>query len=693
MEDGQALVGQGKFAEAIPHFEKAAEADGRAPEPVYQIFCCRAGLKQWEEAADALVALGRRVAFETWEPGSRNISEQLGLCVWSATAAQKIAVFTKLAREFPKSPWRVSWLSVCLTAYAREGREEDLAAVEEELQGMALDAPASYRVARAYLEGGRKPEKAIELLERALTLRGAAPLPEDALARETALTEMSVWRSYLAFGYRQAKRDGPGNPFYDAEPETSGFEDATESVGLVGAKGGRVAVGDFDGDGWDDLCFGGAVWRNAKGIFERLPEDSGLPDGGNAGALWADADNDGDLDLWGFSLERGARIWLQEKGRWTEAADTGMPGKLPASPEGAGLGDANGDGFLDAYVAVYEGGDLGGGQVDSFFLSNGRLHWVESLATAGMKEELAAPRCGRGVNWGDFDGDGDADIFVSNYRLERNYLWRNAGKGEFSNAAPELGVQGVGVRSPGNPEYFGHTIGSCWADLDNDLDLDLVSANLAHPRFIEFSNKTQVLMNQGSRKGWTFTDIFAWSGIPYEETHSDVSAADYDCDGDLDLYFTSVYPERPSCLVRNNGAAHFEPVTWRAGAVLFNGWGHAWLDGDNDGDLDLVVCAGGTPVYLRNDLEDGSSWLQVALRGKSSNASGIGARVRVHLGDLVQTREIAAGRGTTSQDTARACFGFGKRMGKATVMVTWPGGKTQRLEGVEINRLLTVDEE
>jgi hypothetical protein len=689
IEDAKKLLDEGKAAEAAQILETLVAEDAKATEPVLLLMRARFALRQWEAYADALIELGRRgVAFETTEPYSRDVLEQITGLVWSANDDQRIAVCAKLCAAFPKSPWRIGWLSIRLSAHARKKQAAEMEAVEAEIYAQPLDHLGSFRVGRAYLEGGVKPEKAVAMIELALDAREALPLPEDPLARETALTEMSVWRSYLAFAYAEAGRTTTGNRFWEAEPDAPGFDDVTAASGLEGAGGQRVAVGDFDGDGWEDVSLNGAVWRNAKGVFEALPQEAGAAARGS-GSLWGDADGDGDLDLWVFARERAVTLLMNDAGTFSPAADTGMDGALEAQPEGAGLADANGDGILDAYLAVYEGGDLGGGRTDRFFVSEGKGRWRDALEGAGMGAEKGAPLCGRGVNWGDFDDDGDADAFVSNYRLQPNYLWRNDGNGAFVDAARELGVKGVGEEVDAGTTYYGHTIGSCWADLDNDLDLDLVSANLAHPRFIKFSNRTQILMNQGARHGWKFCDIFPWSGVPYEETHSDVSACDWDNDGDLDLHFTSVYRERPSWLLRNDGRAHFEPVTWRAGAVAFNGWGHAWFDFDNDGDMDLLVCAGGRPRLLRNGLEDGTTWLQVELKGR---LGGVGARVTVHLGDLAQTREIAAGRGTTSQDSARAHFGFGARAGTAAIAVRWPGGKVQRVEGVELNRRVMVEE-
>ena len=125
-------------------------------------------------------------------------------------------------------------------------------------------------------------------------------------------------------------------------------------------------------------------------------------------------------------------------------------------------------------------------------------------------------RAGRGCIAADYDNDGDTDLLVSNYRLQDNFLWRNDGDGTFTNTAWRTGSAGYYVDG-----WWGHTIGSCFGDIDNDGDLDLVSANLAHPRYEYFSDKTQVLISEPSTDGPRFTDRRGRWGVKYAETHSD----------------------------------------------------------------------------------------------------------------------------------------------------------------------------
>src|SRR3972149_10260563 len=122
---------------------------------------------------------------------------------------------------------------------------------------------------------------------------------------------------------------------------------------------------------------------------------------------------------------------------------------------------------------------------------------------------------GRGIlneqDGGDYNDDGLLDIFVSNYRLDPNFLWRNNGNGTFTAVAQDQGVEGKEKKG-----HYGHTIGSEWGDYDNDGDLDLFSANLAHPRYIGFSDKSMLLENLGP-PDYRFKERTKDGGIRYQE--------------------------------------------------------------------------------------------------------------------------------------------------------------------------------
>ncbi len=290
--------------------------------------------------------------------------------------------------------------------------------------------------------------------------------------------------------------------------------------------------------------------------------------------------------------------------------------------------------------------------------------------------------CGRGVNWGDFNGDGRQEIYVSNYRLQENLLWMRGDNGQFENRASFYKI--AGVERDG---WCGHTIGSEWGDFDNDGDLDLFTANLAHPRYIEFSNRS-VLYENRLDEGGLFRDVRAEWGIKYEETHSDPAWGDVDADGDLDLFITSIYPNRRSFLYLNDPDWNrFTDVTFLAGARITNAWGCAFSDFDNDGDLDLAVGSNEGVRLLRN-LGTENHWLEVDLR---IPGSGYGTRVLLKRGKERQMRELAGGKGTTSQHSRVIYFGLGHDDAPVKLEILYPSGRKTKLKKVSPDQILVVN--
>ena len=427
------------------------------------------------------------------------------------------------------------------------------------------------------------------------------------------------------------------------------FEDVT---GLLGpdslVRGSRVAWGDYDGDGYPDLLLGNSLYWNRRGSgFEDVTDIAGLSENRGSGGVFGDLDMDGDLDI--VTSGMPVQIYLNEGGTFTDA--TYELGIFPTGYriEGTGLLDWNADGWLDVYLASYEEpGTLAEGTPDRFYMGDsGGFHEVS--VEIGMIPFQEEDLCGRGVSPCDFDRDGDVDIFVSNYRLQENFLWRNE-LNEAGNPALESGTAGHD-----NDGWWGHTIGSAWGDYDCDGDWDLFCANLAHPRYIAFSDRSELLANSGG----AFEDVRASAGIRFEETHSNPLWGDFDNDGWLDLYITSIYPDRRSFLYRGSEEGTFSDVTFQSGARVFNGWGAAAADFDRDGRLDLAVGSGSGPRLLRNVTESEGHWLLVEIEAPEGvNGSATGCIVEISDGERIWLRQVDGGSGTTSQNEGLLHFGL-----------------------------------
>jgi hypothetical protein len=484
------------------------------------------------------------------------------------------------------------------------------------------------------------------------------------------------------------------------ETAPASFEDASKSAGLELANGQarHIAWGDFDNDGWEDLLLNGAIlFKNNKGKFTNVTQKAKITEGA-IGGIWGDFDNDGFLDILAYTHHKFL-LWHNNKdGTFTNISrKAGLTEKLRKTEAVAWL-DINNDGWLDFYASNYEENDkekIGVGMPDELWLNNKNGTFTDITDKAGVNESKW-PKCGYGVAPADFNNDGLMDIYVTNYRLQPNYLYRNNGDGTFTDAARAKGVQGKETPVPDRNGIFlsyGHSIGAVWGDIDNDGDLDLFCANLAHPgRALEYSDTAKLYINQGA-PDWNFTDIREQAGIPYVETHSEPSFGDYDKDGFLDLYLSCVYEGRKALFYRNQGDLTFKDMTQEVGIDQQDGWPSAWCDYDNDGNLDLAV--GGSwssTLKLYRNKGNKNSYLKVKVVGQHCNRSGIGSRIKVTAGQLVQIREISGSRGLASQDSLIAFFGLAGHKGAVDVEVRFPCGKTKTLKAQSTNKMITVTE-
>ncbi len=444
---------------------------------------------------------------------------------------------------------------------------------------------------------------------------------------------------------------------------SSGLGDTSWSMG--------VAVADFDNDGDADVYVtnygANHLFENdGAGRFSDVTAVAGVGDTlWGTGAAWGDYDRDGDLDLYAANFvrfQRDLRPRAMEYCQWKGVevfygpeAYSGAPDVLYRNDGGgtfrdvsqaAGVrvptpykgfqpvfADLDDDGWPDIYVADDTTPNLffrnlGDGTFRDLSIPSGTSHSVNGDVQAGM-----------GVDLGDYDGDGDLDIFVTHFSDDYNTLYRNEGGGYFADVTFR-----VGLGAPSMP-WVGW--GTAFADLDNDADLDLFVAN----------------------------------GHVYPV---------------VDDYDLGTSYAQPNLVFANQGHGVFEDASPQAGPglrVRKVSRGTAFGDYDDDGDVDILVLnADDTPTLLRND-GAGGHWLGVRLRGRRSNRDGIGARIQVTAGGRTQIREVRAGSSFLSSNDLRAHFGLGAATSVDRLVVNWPSGLEQVLEGLPVDRYLLIDEE
>jgi hypothetical protein len=294
-----------------------------------------------------------------------------------------------------------------------------------------------------------------------------------------------------------------------------------------------------------------------------------------------------------------------------------------------------------------------------------------------------------GVVAGDLTGDGWPEIFVANDAMA-NYLYRNNGNGTFTDIALE---SGTAFAEDGNAAG---SMGGDLGDYDNDGDLDLFVPDMGYNNlyqnqrsnyFENVSAAAGIAVPSGPYVSWHgdfmdfdnngWLDLFLTNGNAHYLTHTEESLLLVNVPG-------------PS------GTRVFEDVSGRAGAWFRArgvARGAAAGDYDNDGDLDLFVVNLDEPsVLLRNDGGNANHWLQVALRGTASNRDGVGAWVTVRAGDLRLLEERLTAAGYLSQSDPRLHFGLGSSDQADSVTVRWPSGQIQVLTEVAADQVLVVEE-
>ena len=502
--------------------------------------------------------------------------------------------------------------------------------------------------------------------------------------------------------------------------ETLGDHDMTNIVESTGVGCGFL---DYDGDGWMDIYLVNGCWlagvsdpelqpeerlklaaatdrlyRNrGDGTFEDVTAAAGLATPAyGMGVLAADYDGDGDSDI--FVTNYGPNFLYRNNGdkTFTEIAKAAGVAD-PGFSVGATFLDYDRDGRLDLYVGNYltydpnyklfyapDGfpGPLSyAGQQDKLYHGNadGTFTDVTSKARLEMKPVGRA----MGLAALDYNGDGLDDIFVSNDAME-NYLLHNIGDGTFRN---EGLMRGVAYGEKGNATAaMGVEIG----DFDGDGLLDMFVPDMTYSCLYR-NIEQRMFEDVAARSGLAAVmgQYVGWGGV----------FADLDLDGALDLYVSNgdvkhLEPHE-DVLMLGDGHGRFTDVSDRAGQWMTQkrvGRGVAGADLDNDGDVDLLVTHLNDRVaLLRNDTaRRGRHWLSVRLVGRSPNVDGIGATVKVRIGERTLVRQRRSGGSYLSQHDPRLHFGLGRRGKVDRLEVIWPDGSRQTLTNVTADQLLTI---
>jgi hypothetical protein len=451
-----------------------------------------------------------------------------------------------------------------------------------------------------------------------------------------------------------------GNGTFDDRTTTSGIAHRNYGMGVCSA--------DYDNDGFADLYVtamgGNALYRNVGGkSFVDVTKTAGVGWAAfSSSCAFGDVDRDGDVDLFVVNYvdarldnnifcgdaQKRMRIYChplnfkplastlyRNNGNGTFADVTASAGIGNHRGNGLGvvMGDYDEDGWLDVFVANDTTPNF-------LFRNDGKGGFSEVALRAGVAMASdGRARAGMGTDFGDVDGDGDLDLFVTNHELETHTLYRNLGKGLFSEVTAEAGLS-----TPTLP-FVG--FGTALVDHDNDGDLDIGIVN-GHVVNIPTLVRPGATLEQ--RK----------------------------------LLFLNDGRGRMREIGRQSGPGF---ATERVGRTFVAG------DIDNDGDLDfLVTNNGGDAELLRNELASTSGAVSLRLIGTTGNRSAVGARIRVSAGGRTFVREVKAGSSYLGQNDLRQHIGVGAISRLDTIDIRWPNGTVEKITDVAPGQQVTVTE-
>ena len=467
-----------------------------------------------------------------------------------------------------------------------------------------------------------------------------------------------------------------------------------------------VIIDDFDNDGnldvltseVDDCAPLHLFHNNGDGTFTNRTKEAGLADQtGGLNIIQADYNNDGCVDVlvmrggWEFARRRSL-LRNNCDGTFTDVTEkSGLLAGPVFSSQSAVWADIDNDGNLDLFIANENG-------PSQLFRNQGDGTFVDISHQAGISRSATS----KAVVSADYDNDGYADFFVSNFN-GADFLYHNNGDGTFTEVSRKAGV---------NPPWM--SFAAWFFDYDNDGWPDLFTTGFYFSveevarSYMGLPRKGETLKLFRNMKDGTFKDVTAETGLDRIFMPMGSNFGDIDNDGFLDIYLgmgdPSLAAMLPNVLLHNQEGRHFADVSASSGTgALAKGHGVAFGDLNNDGREELFVVMGGPMLGDRNTARvfesarnNGNNWITLRLVGVKSNRSAIGARITltvVHAGRRQTICRTVGSGGSFGASPLQQHIGLGKSAKIEKIEVSWPAsGSKQTFADVEPNQFLEIKE-
>ena len=524
--------------------------------------------------------------------------------------------------------------------------------------------------------------------------------------------------------------------------------------------GGGVAVGDINNDGLTDIYFTGnqvedKLYLN-KGnmVFEDITKtafDKTANEGWHTGVTMVDINGDGWLDVYvcrsgdpeDKTLLQNLLFINNQNNTFTEkGAEYGV--NIQKRSTHAAFFDYDNDGDLDCYVLNHPIKSPGErfvsvnefkrlkkyGEDADVFLENQNGKFVDVSAKAGIENNCF----GLGVAVSDLDGNGFADVYISNDYQDPDFMYMNNGDGTFSQEITER-----------TKHISNYSMGNDMADFNNDGYIDIMTVDMAAEDHVRSKRNMGAMSTQNfwslvlvgfhyqymfnglqmNNGDGTFTEVAQVAGVSKTDWSWAPLFADFDNDGYKDLFVTNGYRREArdndytinyltkekegklgdfqerlelmpttkifNYIYKNEGDIHFTKKTedWNFDQPV-NSNGAAFADFDNDGDLDLVVNnMEEVSFIMENKLESNNNYVRFKITGDLTNQNAIGAKVKITMGDQIQYQELHVSRGYQSSIENILHFGIGTNEKIDKVEITWLNGKTLVKNDLDVNKLYT----